>query len=84
MKDIMYLVLKRGWYHVVRDGKWKSLRTRDPKEADAIFKQLKREWLRGRLIQLDDITRISLSDFTQKYTESRIVSFETLKKAKLS
>lgn len=84
MKDIMFLTQKRGWYQVIIDGKWKSLRTRDQKEAEGLFKEMRKEWLRGRLIQLDDITRISLSEFTEKYIESRNVSFESIKKDRLS
>jgi integrase/recombinase XerD len=84
MKDIMYLVQKRGWYHVIIDGKWKSLRTRDPAEAESLFKEMGKEWRRGRLIQLDNVKRKSLSEFAEVYIESRDVSIETLKKDKLS
>ncbi len=85
MNDIMYLTQKRGWYQVILpDGKWKSLRTKDEKLAKAIFKDLEREWLRGRLIQLDDVIRITLTDFGEVYTAAHDVSPESLKKDKLS
>ena len=85
MNDIMYLVCKRGWYQVILpDGKWKSMRTRDQEEAEALFKEMLKEWRRGRLIQLDDVKRKTLAEFINVYIESRDVSTESIKKDKLS
>ena len=70
MKCPMRLICKRSWWHVeIERGKWKSLRTKDEKEAEALFKEMRREWLRGRLIQLEDYKKITLLDFREEYIE---------------
>ena len=87
MKEPMRLICKRGWYHVeLERGKWKSLRTKDRKEAEAILKEMRREWLRGRLIQLEDYKKITLSDFREDYIERgrEGISMWSVRKDKLS
>ncbi|MGC9976226.1 MAG: tyrosine-type recombinase/integrase [Syntrophales bacterium] len=70
MKCPMRLICKRGWWHVeIKRGKWKSLRTKDEKEAEALFQEMCREWRRGRLFQLEDYKKITLSHFREEYIE---------------
>ena len=77
---------KNGVYYVeVARNRWKSLKTRNQKTAESLFKEMETEYLRGRLIQLENEKRISLGDFTDKYIESRDgISPHTTKKDQLS
>lgn len=84
MNISMRLIQKRGWYHYVLNGKWKALRTKDLKEAESLFKEIEKEYLKGRLIQLDS-RRMSLKELQSDYEEHRPgVSKWTLKKDMLS
>lgn len=85
----MRLTQQRGIYYVeIRRNKRKSLGTRDKKSAKAIFKEMEKEALRGRLFDLDKATRITLSDFMLEYIAYREglkdLSSETIKKDNLS
>lgn len=72
MNGPMRLYTRNGWYWAeLSRGKAKSLRTRDRKEAEGLFKEMEREWLRGRLLLLEDLKKISLGGFTEKYIASR-------------
>lgn len=51
------------------NGKKIALKTTDQKEALAIFRSMKKQWLENRLIELDGSQRISLKDFIKEYTE---------------
>jgi site-specific recombinase XerD len=61
-----------GYFYVeFYRGKHRSLRTKDEKKARAVYRELEKEWLRGRLIQLDHGKRITLAEFTREYLGSR-------------
>ena len=66
-------LFKRGdtYYVEFQRGKKRSLKTGNKKEAEAIFNQLRREWLAGRLIQLDSSKNVSLGEFTKEYLKHR-------------
>jgi site-specific recombinase XerD len=83
----MRLYQKRGWFHVeVSRDKSRALKTRDAREAAAIFREMKRAQLEGKLIDLTGVKRVTLKDFTEWYLKDREgqVSHETLKKDALS
>lgn len=65
----MRLFSKRGWWQVeYARNRTKSLKTKDPKKAKAIFEEMEAEYLRGRLLLLDRKERLSLSEFAKIYT----------------
>lgn len=65
----MRLFQRNGWFHVeYARNRSKALRTKDPKKANAIFKEMEAEHLRGRLLLLDKKERLSLSEFAVVYT----------------
>ncbi len=67
----MRLICRNGIFYIeYRRGKKKSLKTRDPQLAKRIFKHLEREYLAGKLIQLEGKAP-SLSKFTEQYIQSR-------------
>ena len=83
----MRLFKKRGIYTVeISRNKKRSLGTRDEKQATAIFREMKKEQLRGKLFDLEKVKRLPLSDFTKDYLKYRDgnVSPQTLKKDALS
>lgn len=86
MKHTMRLFQRNGWYHAeFYRGKSKALKTRDAKEASAIFKEMQREYLRGRLVNLASLKKLTLSEFRTLYKESRTgISEWTIKKDELS
>ncbi len=55
------------WYIEFRRGKKRSLGTRNKQEAERLFRKIKREYLAGKLIQLEKA--ISLKDFLSEYLE---------------
>ncbi|MEN6508630.1 MAG: tyrosine-type recombinase/integrase, partial [Smithella sp.] len=67
-------------------GKKKTLKTKDPIEANSIFREMEKEYLHGRLINLESFSKLTLVDFKQKYIDSRcsLIAVETIKKDKLS
>jgi integrase len=85
----MRLLKHRGIYHVeISRNKYRSLRTKDEREAQAIFREMKKEQLRGRLFDLEKAKRITLSEFKDEYISYREslkdLSTETIKKDNLS
>jgi len=85
----MRLTKQRGIYYVeIQRNKRKSLGTKDEKTAKAIFREMQKEALRGRLFDLDKATRITLSEFHEDYIVYREglrdLSSETIKKDNLS
>ena len=55
------------WYIELKRGKKKSLRTKNKQEAERLFRKIKREYLAGKLIQLEKTT--SLKDFLKEYID---------------
>lgn len=82
MNDFMRLFKRKSKYYVeFHRGKAKSLQTSNLEEAKAIFREMKKEYLKGKLIQLDSVRRMTLSDFRDAYLKSRIgMSPMTVKK----
>ncbi|WP_321414845.1 hypothetical protein [uncultured Desulfobacter sp.] len=65
----MRLFQRNGWFHVeYARNRSKALRTKDSKKANAIFRKMEAEHLRGRLLLLDRKERLSLSEFAAVYT----------------
>jgi len=65
----MRLFKKGGVWHVEFErNQRRSLRTRDDRKAKEIYNELEKEYLRGRLIQLEKYKKISLQDFRKLYT----------------
>ena len=89
MHFTMRLTKQRGIYYVeMQRNKRKSLGTKDEKIARAIFREMEKEALRGRLFDLEKAKRITLSDFQKEYIAYREdlkdLSSETIKKDSLS
>jgi integrase len=85
MNERMRLFCKNGWYHVALDrNRSKALRTRNKVEAESIFKEMKREWLRGRLMLLEDHRKATISELKDIYCARTGVSKWTIKKDELS
>jgi hypothetical protein len=59
------------WYIEFSRGDRKSLGTRNDKTAKAMFEKIKAELLRGNLIELEALERISLEDFKTAYMKER-------------
>jgi len=74
MKLTMRLYKRKSgiWYAEFSRGKARSLGTRDEKEAHAIYKELKREFLRGKLFDLDNVSRMVLTEFEKIYLNTRL------------
>ena len=59
------------WYIEFRRGKHRSLRTKDEKLARQTFAKIEREWLKGRLVELDESARkITLGNFKTLFLSS--------------
>lgn len=68
------------WYIQYSRGHKRSLGTRNAKEALDLFKDIEKEWLRGRLFPLDTTRKITLAEFTLEYLDHRIgMSIHTVK-----
>ena len=73
MKISMTLIKRdNGVYYIVwRDNgkqRWKSLKTKDKRQANILFNHFKRAYLEGKLIKLDNaIKRITLTDFLDEF-----------------
>jgi site-specific recombinase XerD len=72
MKQTMRLFQRGGWYHIefYRD-KRKALKTKDPKEAERLYRDIEKEYLRGRLINLENLKRCTISQFKEIYLNTR-------------
>ena len=57
------------WYVRFARGKEKSLRTKDKRLAEKLFKEIQKELLKGRLIILEKQEKITLSQFMEEYLE---------------
>lgn len=81
----MRLFTRKGIYYVQTGRNTKvSLKTRDRQKALPIFRDMEKEWLRGRLLKLENYKKITLSEFKKLYIESRTdVSKWTAKKDEL-
>lgn len=55
------------WYSELRRGSWRSLKTKDEREARTRFKLLQREALLGKLVLLDKVSSKTLEDFCKEY-----------------
>jgi len=80
-------LFKRGdtYYVEISRGKKRSLKTGDAKTAKAIFREMEKEYLKGRLIQLDTTRRMTIEEFSAFYLEHRPgISKWTVKKDALS
>ena len=55
------------WYAELRRNKKVSLRTRDKKEAEYLFKQIQRQAIAGKLFLFDQNTKKELKDFAKEY-----------------
>jgi site-specific recombinase XerD len=57
-----------GVYYVeLKRGVWRSLKTRDEREAKVRFKEIQKEALLGKLVILDRTPSITLQEFTKDY-----------------
>ncbi|EDP73293.1 site-specific integrase [Hydrogenivirga sp. 128-5-R1-1] len=76
---------ENGIYYVEFErGKKRSLKTKDKALAQRLFNQLKREYLKGKIILLSEGKKIKLSEFIEEYLEwcRENRSDETFKKAR--
>lgn len=55
------------WYVEVRRGVWRSLKTKDEREARSRYKALEREALLGKLVILDKTPSITVEEFCRQY-----------------
>ncbi|RLI86748.1 MAG: hypothetical protein DRP01_03530 [Archaeoglobales archaeon] len=55
------------WYIRFERGKERSLRTKDKKLAEKLFKEVQKEILKGRLVLLEKQQRITLKQFIEEY-----------------
>lgn len=55
------------WYYELARGKRYSLKTKDKAYAKRLFNRKKREYLAGRLAELDKGSRITIADFEAKF-----------------
>jgi len=64
----MRLYQKRGIYYAeFKRGQARSLKTRDKRLAQSLFVKLKKKYLEGELLQLEQGNRLSLSSFKNRY-----------------
>jgi len=65
MKICMRMFKRKNgtWYYSLKRGHKKSLRTKDKREATTMYNTIRKEYLRGRLVQLDGDQRITLKEF---------------------
>ena len=65
MKICMRMFRRKNgiWYYSLRRGHKKSLKTKDKREATTMYNIIRKEHLKGRLVQLDGDQRITLKAF---------------------
>jgi len=85
----MRLLWRNGFAYVeIERNKYRSLKTKDEAEAKSIFREMKKAQLEGKLVNLSDVKRKTLSDFSKEYIKYREalkdLSTETIRKDKLS
>jgi integrase len=87
MKLGMRLFQRNGWFYAgLYRGKEKALGTKDEALAKEIYRELKVEYLRGKLIHLESYKKITLAEFRKRYTEEARagMSGKTIKQDDLS
>jgi site-specific recombinase XerD len=74
------------WYSEINRGTWRSLKTKDEREARSRFKLIQREALLGKLILLDKIPSKTVEDFCEEYLSwaEKNRAWGTYERAKLS
>lgn len=73
------------WYIEFRRNVKKSLRTGNEREARRLFRLAKEEYLKGRLVQLDDRDRVTLQEFFDRFLVSKVgLAEKTLRHYNLS
>ncbi|MCI4625540.1 MAG: hypothetical protein L3V56_06225 [Candidatus Magnetoovum sp. WYHC-5] len=60
------------WYVEIKRGVWRSLQTKDEKEAKIRFKALQREVLQGKLVAIDKQQSITLSLFLKNMGNGQV------------
>ncbi|MBF0320725.1 MAG: phage integrase SAM-like domain-containing protein [Nitrospirae bacterium] len=65
----MRLFQRKGgvWYVEIRRGVWRSLQTRDEREARTRYKAIEREALKGKLISIDEHKSTTTEVFIEEY-----------------
>jgi len=74
------------WYIRFERGKEKSLRTKDKKLAERLFKEIQKEILKGKIILLEKQEKISLKEFIQEYLSwaEKMKSYESVRRDKVA
>jgi len=74
------------WYIRFERGKEKSLRTKDKKVAERLFKEIQKEVLKGKIILLEKQEKIRLKEFIHEYLEwaAKVKSYESVRRDKVS
>jgi site-specific recombinase XerD len=62
----------------------RTLRTKDKAEAEKLFREMKKQWRRGRVLELEDYKKATISEFSEIYSGRSGVSKWTVKKDALS
>lgn len=76
---------ENGVYYVeFARGDKKSLKTKNREKALAVYRELEKEWLKGRLHRLDDYKKATISELSENFCGRSGVSPHTLKKDALS
>ncbi len=72
------------WYIRFERGKEKSLRTKDKRLAERLFKEIQKEALKGRIILLEKENNIKTSEFFKEYLlwTEKIKNYETVRRDK--
>jgi len=66
----MRLYQKRGIYYAeFKRGQARSLKTRDKRLAQSLFVKLKKKYLEGEILQLEQGSKLSISSFKKRYVE---------------
>lgn len=85
MNRRMRMFCRHGMFYVeFGRGQKKSLKTRDRVKAQALYREIEKEWLRGRLLRLEDYKKATISELSDNFTGRAGVSPHTLKKDALS
>ena len=72
MKFYMHLKKRASngiWYAVFRGDKSRSLKTTDEAEAKRLYKELRKQWLAGKLRDISGESGVTLSAFRKEYIE---------------
>lgn len=85
MNHPMRMFCRNGVYYVeFARGDKKSLKTKNREKALAVFRDLEKEWLKGRLHRLEDYKKATISELSENFCGRAGVSPHTLKKDALS